>query len=112
MVKVTLYRKNNRYCGYKSSGHADYADKGEDIVCSAISILTYTIYRSAVVNLCLREEDYSLRTKDGFLEFRIKRQDDNTELLFDTLKEGILSLQENYGRYVQLEILEMEETND
>ena len=38
MTKVTIYRKNGRIVGYKATGHSEYAEYGEDIVCAALSM--------------------------------------------------------------------------
>jgi uncharacterized protein YsxB (DUF464 family) len=42
MTLVDLYRdgKSQEIVGFKVSGHAGFADAGEDIVCAAISTLT------------------------------------------------------------------------
>ena len=41
MISVTVYKdKNNHYTGFRCDGHAEYAEPGEDIVCSAVSVLT------------------------------------------------------------------------
>lgn len=42
MVKVTFVEKDNRIT-MKIEGHAGQAEKGHDIVCSACSILAYTV---------------------------------------------------------------------
>ena len=41
MISVTVYKdRNNHYTGFRCDGHAGYAELGEDIVCSAVSVLT------------------------------------------------------------------------
>lgn len=48
MVTVTVWRDTaGRIHGFRSEGHAGYADAGEDIVCAAVSALT----QSAVLGL-------------------------------------------------------------
>ena len=39
MITVTIFKKENQFTGIKSVGHAGYADYGQDIVCSAVSVL-------------------------------------------------------------------------
>ncbi len=47
MTKVTIYKNaDDVICGFDIDGHAGYDDKGYDIVCSAISILTITAINS------------------------------------------------------------------
>ena len=44
MIKINVERKNNIIKSVDVKGHADYADLGKDIVCSAVSsIVTTTI---------------------------------------------------------------------
>ena len=41
MINIVLYHNSEKQlCGYHISGHAGFAQKGEDIVCSAVSILS------------------------------------------------------------------------
>lgn len=37
MIKIKINRKKNRIVYFKISEHAGYADRGEDIVCAAVS---------------------------------------------------------------------------
>lgn len=37
MLKAVFYQKNGEFCGCSVSGHAGYADHGQDIVCAAVS---------------------------------------------------------------------------
>jgi len=40
MVRITIYKdEQGIYTGFKSAGHAGYAEAGSDIICSAISAL-------------------------------------------------------------------------
>ena len=38
MTKVEVFRNEGRIVGYKATGHSDYAEYGEDIVCAALSM--------------------------------------------------------------------------
>ena len=37
MIQAKFYKKNGKFSGFRVSGHAGYADAGEDIVCAAVS---------------------------------------------------------------------------
>ena len=40
MIDVVIYQNSNsEYIGFKTDGHAEYDDPGQDIVCSAVSAL-------------------------------------------------------------------------
>ena len=48
MTHITIYKSSatNRTVGFKSAGHAGYAEEGSDIICSAISVLTINTINS------------------------------------------------------------------
>ena len=39
MIKITFQKQNGEYKSVISEGHAEFAESGEDIVCSAVSVL-------------------------------------------------------------------------
>ena len=41
----------------KIHGHAEFAEKGKDIVCAGISTLFYTLYEVLLSNMNMLEED-------------------------------------------------------
>ncbi len=50
MTKVTFFKKNGVYYGFKETGHTGYAEEGEDILCSAISAMTMLIVNAIEVS--------------------------------------------------------------
>ncbi|MBQ8927988.1 MAG: ribosomal-processing cysteine protease Prp [Oscillospiraceae bacterium] len=84
MVRAVFERKNGTLCGFRISGHAGYADAGEDIVCAAVSsavqyatILITEVFREkdtesagdnvTAVRLLTPEQGQSARVLDGLL---------------------------------------------
>ena len=110
MIVVTLFKNKEGFYGFRSKGHADYDEYGRDIVCAAVSFLTHTTYRSAVVNCQLNDGDYSYREieddDESLMEFISRVQDDRLDLIIKTLLEGVKSLVEGYGQFVRLEMEE------
>ena len=41
MTEVTLYWAKGALCGLESCGHSDFAEKGSDVVCAAVSALVH-----------------------------------------------------------------------
>jgi len=37
MITAVFYKKSGLYSGFRVSGHAEYADPGEDIVCASVT---------------------------------------------------------------------------
>lgn len=110
MIVVTLFKNEKGFYGFRSQGHADYDDYGKDIVCAAVSILTHTVYKSAIVNCHLKRGDYTEKMieddDESLMEFISKVQNDDLDLIMKTLLEGVKSLVESYGQFVRLEMEE------
>ncbi len=49
MVKITFLKRDGVYYGFEESGHAGYAESGDDIICSAISAMTMLIINTVEV---------------------------------------------------------------
>ena len=91
MISVTVYKdRNNHYTGFRCDGHAEYAEPGEDIVCSAVSVLT--------LNTCNAIEAL---TEDAFSVGA------DASLLIDALVLGMQSLSEQYSEFIHFEIEEV-----
>ncbi len=110
MIKVNVYRNGNYINRFKIHGHSNFAPYGEDIVCAAVSILSYTALRSLVDVCNLKEDEISYRVDEetGFLDLRILIPEDDkrlktTQVLFEAFVVGIKSLVESYPKYVTLE---------
>lgn len=108
MTKVLLVKASD---GSKlhtvSEGHAEFAEKGKDIVCSAVTILM----RTAIEMLSKTSEielktDTSLR---GYLSFEARILKDDQKLkerlstIGDFLKEGFESLSKEFPQNVKLD---------
>lgn len=48
MINITIVSKNTNILTIEATGHSGYADRGLDIVCSAISVLTENTINSLI----------------------------------------------------------------
>jgi len=97
MIKVT--RKDY---SLTVEGHAGYADKGMDIVCSAASILFYTL----CVSLSRRKIDFTKREEEGNAKIKADVCTAFTfdaDVTFDTICAGYIILAQNYPENVYYE---------
>ena len=95
MIRITLFRQQNRWAGFCAEGHAGYAEEGEDIVCAAVSVLTTNTVNAIET---LTEEDFTGEQRDGYLNFRLTDlPGDAAELLLQAMVLGLDSIQESYG---------------
>ncbi len=56
MTKIVFFKKNGVYYGFKETGHSEFADAGQDIVCSAISAMTMLIINTIEVSYATNVE--------------------------------------------------------
>lgn len=112
MINVTVYKdKNDHYRGFRCDGHAEYAEPGEDIVCSAVSVL--------VINTVNAIEEftsvfYELDTDQdmGLIDVNFGNvldddSDHDAVLLLDTMVMGLQSIEETHSEFIHLEIEEV-----
>ena len=87
------------------SGHAEYAKKGEDIVCSAISTLFYTLAESLLQSKHMVEGDVEIITEDGngYISCKPKEEyEANVSMIYWTVLNGFELVAKNYEKNVNL----------
>ncbi|NLO09431.1 MAG: ribosomal-processing cysteine protease Prp [Clostridiales bacterium] len=104
MIKVTVFKNSDKVItGFKMLGHADYAEKGSDIVCAAVSAL--------VINTINSIEHFTSDTFDikededkGFIEFHmVSPVSSYGNLLLNSLVLGLEGIENEYaGKYIKI----------
>ncbi len=101
MIKVTVRKNKGEYEGIYCIGHAEYADPGEDIVCSAVSVLVINTLNSIEA---FTEDPFSVGTDEerGMIDFVLEGEvSHDTHLLIDSLVLGIQQIVDTYtDKYV------------
>ena len=106
MIRISfLYDENRIINGFDFLGHADYASRGDDIVCAAVSGLVFTTLRSIEE---FTDSGFSCEQnkEKGYVHFEIKKgeSDEKSELLLNSLKLGVSEIQNKYGKkYINIE---------
>ncbi len=95
---------------YNIRGHADFAPYGEDIICAAISVLSQTTLIGLVEILQLGKNEvfYKIDENTGYLNVELKNIEGesvlkDTQILLQTFKLGVESIQGNYPESVKIE---------
>jgi uncharacterized protein YsxB (DUF464 family) len=105
MITARIIKRQGKYSSFMCKGHAEYDDKGKDIVCSAVSMLVINTGNSLeklTVNKVKGVDDGSISW--NFLE----PPDEKGELLMDSLVLGLESVSRKYGdNYLRLTIEEV-----
>lgn len=82
-------------------GHAGFSTSGMDIVCSAVSILTYTLME----NIAQLDIDSETDIKEGHVSITVLVPDnlnEKLETLFNTILIGYELLEQSYPDYVRV----------
>ena len=113
MIEAVIYHNRKKeLCGYRICGHAGFAKKGEDIVCSAVSVLTINTV-NAIEQLTTTPFQCNADEKQGgYLEVicsDMKKgiKDHDAELLLKAMVMGLEDLSKEYQKYIRLKYEEV-----
>ena len=108
MITVSFYRNNDEIRGFKSIGHAGYAEHGKDIICAGVSALVIN-YINSIEKLTSMKFKVDSNAKTGMIDFRLKGTITNdARILTDSLILGLKGIQKNYGNeYIILNFKEV-----
>ncbi|MBR4582026.1 MAG: ribosomal-processing cysteine protease Prp [Lachnospiraceae bacterium] len=96
MIQVIIQTHNQEYKSVISTGHADYAEAGSDIVCSAASILLINTANSVEK---FTDSFAGSDADEGILTLVLKdHPGEDAKLLIDSLILGLESIQKEYGK--------------
>lgn len=108
MTEITICKSNGNYKGFSCLGHVGFAEDGEDIICSAISILTINTLNSieafAGDEMIITAEEDSADLQMYFVDTPSKE----AVLFMKALELGLTSIADQYGkRFVKVLIQEV-----
>ena len=103
MIEVYIRRSGDHYNEFYVEGHANYAEMGKDIVCSAVSALTITLENALgqLLDVTIRESRY---VGDSNPRIFISAPNNKTDLLIGMYKIGIEGVQEAFPDHVKLHL--------
>lgn len=104
MIKVTIFKRDDEYMGFSVEGHANYAEKGKDIVCASVSVLSdntiesiqrftsdHVEYRETIGSSCVLLENSEFDHPSW-----------KYELLLKSFESGIQQISNQYPKYVSI----------
>lgn len=103
MIDVTLLIKKEKRLGFAIKGHANFDQHGYDIVCAAVSILSYT----AVNTLDYYEVQFDFFDDENEMKVSLKNSNEKSEIILNNFEIGIKTLLTNYNEYVNLNYREV-----
>ncbi len=104
MIDVSIYKNaDGVITGFRYSGHAGFAKRGKDIVCSAVSALVINTINSIET---FTSDQFQLEQdeKKGIIEFHVTvPMSNNAHLLLCSLALGLKGIEEEYSdKYIKL----------
>lgn len=91
MIKVTF--KENEF---NIIGHADYSEKGTDIVCAAVSFLSLVVANS------MMKAGHTTYTSTSDGEMIVKFKSKKVKIQYEMLKTGLIELEKQYPAYIEI----------
>ncbi|GGE75605.1 ribosomal-processing cysteine protease Prp [Priestia taiwanensis] len=107
MIKVIINRANDDgVVSFKVTGHANFADHGKDIVCSAVTAVTVGTV-NAIDQLCKISAHKHCEAKSGYLFYSLPADvDEETKKKAQLLIEGMIvslrSIELSYGKFITI----------
>jgi uncharacterized protein YsxB (DUF464 family) len=107
MIKITIYKDSDKYRGFSCLGHAEYADRGEDIICAGVSALVINTINSIEA---LTDDFFEVDSNEeqGLIECRfVSEISSETVLLMNSLVLGLERTLDDYKDYLELKFEEV-----
>lgn len=108
MTDIIITRKNNSIVEVDASGHTDYGESGEDIVCAGVSTLIQAALLGLlqVVGINVR---YTVDEDKGSLRFTLpqklsEKERHDADVVLNTMLCGLQDLYSEYSDYINLEV--------
>jgi len=108
MTKVSIKKKNKSISVIECDGHTNYGEKGEDIVCAALSSIVQTavlgIFQVAGVNAKMERNDERGYLKVVIPENLSDEKQKAVDIITNTMLLGIADLNEGFSDFIELEV--------
>lgn len=105
MITTIIYIKDEKICGFQISGHAGFAEAGEDIVCASVTTLAFNTVNAIEAFTEIPFQTEVDEENLGFLKFVIPLEgmaDHDTQLLLQTMVLGFKEIEKEYNEYLTL----------
>ncbi len=106
MIQTTIYRtESGRVQSFTISGHALFANKGNDIVCAGASAVTFGAVNSIIALTGVEPEIE--QGADGFLRCVIPDNlpedvQEKIQLLLEGMIVSLQTIERDYGKYIKI----------
>ncbi|MBQ8782695.1 MAG: ribosomal-processing cysteine protease Prp [Clostridia bacterium] len=98
MIKAKFFNQSDLLTGFEISGHSGSAERGEDIICSAVSSAAY-MAANTVTEILSVEAD--IKVDDGYLYFKVAPLSE-TQAILKGLRLHLISLSQDYPKNIKV----------
>ena len=99
MITISIQKENKKYQKISILGHAMYADRGKDIVCSSVSSIVITTVNGI---LTINQGSLSYMVGKKGMKIDIKSEDETTQLLIHNMVNLLKDLEKQYPENVEV----------
>jgi len=96
---ITVIYTNSEMPSVEIFGHAKFSSFGNDIVCSAVSVLT-----QFVAEILKNESLGQIEKREGYLKILLKQKTYLSNLLIDYLIKSLVAISKDYPRNLKVEV--------
>ena len=99
MIRFKFVRSGKANIGFECTGHAGYAQAGQDIVCTAVSSAAYLTANTITDSFGLKAE---ATVDEGYMLFLLTEESAQGTKVLDGLEAHIRSLAQEYPRSIKV----------
>ena len=101
MIKVLIKREEKEFKSLEIKGHANSAEYGKDLVCAAVSAVV-----TGALNNLENPNDFNIKLEEGYsLVEAQKTVSSHDEIVLETLIVSLKTIEESYGKFIQVKNL-------
>ena len=99
MIRVKFFVGNRQLKGFQISGHADFAESGEDIVCASVSSAAY-MAANTVTDIIGADADAA--ADDGTMTLTLNEPNERAETVLKGLELHLKELSKQYPENIKI----------
>ena len=100
MIRVTLHFRGTEIIGFECTGHAGFAQAGNDIVCAAVSTLAFTCANALEAVAGVKP---LVKATSGRMILALpKGSGHDAQVILKTMRQGLLDVKDAYPNHLLL----------
>ncbi len=103
MIHISLKLHDEKIQSMQISGHAGYADKGKDLICAAVSAISFGLCNA----LDQMKSDCNIDLKDNFIEIQVNHDSLETQTILKTALIQFETVEEISSQYIEIQKTEV-----